>query len=41
MCQVGAYGMAVRGNNYGEILRHYYNGADLVVWDGVTTRGDD
>jgi stage II sporulation protein D len=41
LCQVGAYGMAVRGKNYEEILRHYYNGADLTVWDGVTTRGDD
>lgn len=41
LCQVGAYGMALRGKNYEEILRHYYNGADLTVWDGVTTRGDD
>ena len=26
MCQVGAYGMAVRGSTYREILAHYYSG---------------
>lgn len=29
MCQVGAYGMAVDGADYGEILKHYYTGIDL------------
>jgi stage II sporulation protein D len=29
LCQVGAYGMAVRGASYGEILGHYYSGAAL------------
>ncbi len=30
LCQVGAYGMAIRGKTYEEILRHYYSGVDLV-----------
>jgi stage II sporulation protein D len=29
LCQVGAYGMALRGRSYEEILRHYYTGIDL------------
>jgi stage II sporulation protein D len=29
LCQVGAYGMAVRGAGYREILGHYYRGAEL------------
>jgi hypothetical protein len=29
MCQVGAYGMAVRGHAYHEILGHYYRGVRL------------
>lgn len=29
LCQVGAYGMALRGATYGEILGHYYPGATL------------
>jgi len=29
LCQVGAYGMAVRGSSYREILGHYYRGARL------------
>jgi len=29
MCQVGAYGMALRGADYREILGHYYQGATL------------
>jgi len=29
LCQVGAYGMAVRGAGYREILGHYYRGARL------------
>ena len=41
LCQVGSYGMALRGKTYDQILRHYYNSADLTVWDGVATRGDD
>ncbi len=29
MCQVGAYGMALRGHDYADILRHYYSGVAL------------
>ena len=29
MCQVGAYGMAVRGHGYREILEHYYTGVEV------------
>jgi len=29
MCQVGAYGMALRGRSYEEILHHYYTGVTL------------
>ena len=29
LCQVGAYGMALRGHDYREILAHYYQGARL------------
>ena len=29
LCQVGAYGMAVRGSEYREILGHYYRGTQL------------
>ncbi len=29
MCQAGAYGMAVRGLSYREILEHYYSGIEL------------
>jgi len=29
LCQVGAYGMALRGASYREILAHYYRGATL------------
>ena len=31
MCQVGAYGMGVRGHGYQDILQHYYSGVELVV----------
>jgi stage II sporulation protein D len=31
LCQVGAYGMAVRGHGYRDILRHYYTGVTLVT----------
>jgi stage II sporulation protein D len=30
MCQVGAYGMGLRGHSYSEILHHYYTGVELV-----------
>jgi stage II sporulation protein D len=29
MCQVGSYGMAVRGHDYRDILDHYYSGVEL------------
>ena len=29
MCQVGAYGMAMDGASYSEILKTYYTGIDL------------
>lgn len=29
MCQVGAYGMALRGLKFDEILKHYYTGIEL------------
>ena len=29
MCQVGAYGMALRGKSFEEILHHYYTGITL------------
>lgn len=29
MCQLGAYGMGVRGRSYKEILDHYYTGVEL------------
>ncbi|MEE9217645.1 MAG: SpoIID/LytB domain-containing protein [Acidobacteriota bacterium] len=29
MCQVGAYGMALRGKSYRDILMHYYRGVEL------------
>ncbi|PYT37160.1 MAG: hypothetical protein DMF52_04280 [Acidobacteria bacterium] len=30
LCQVGAYGMALRGKSYEDILHHYYTGVDIV-----------
>jgi len=30
LCQVGAYGMALRGSRYDEILKHYYTGVEIV-----------
>jgi len=30
LCQVGAYGMAVRGEDYATILKHYYSGIELL-----------
>ncbi len=35
LCQVGAYGMALRGKTYEEILRHYYRGAELARHAGA------
>ena len=29
LCQVGAYGMALRGADYREILSHYYSGTKI------------
>jgi stage II sporulation protein D len=29
LCQVGAYGMALRGKKFDEILRHYYSGVEI------------
>lgn len=29
LCQVGAYGMALRGRTYRDILSHYYRGAEI------------
>ncbi len=29
MCQVGAYGMSMRGHGYDSILHHYYSGVEL------------
>lgn len=34
MSQYGADAMAVQGKNYAEILTHYYQGVQLVVYDG-------
>jgi stage II sporulation protein D len=31
MSQWGAYGMALRGKSHAEILRHYYQGAELAL----------
>lgn len=31
MCQVGAYGMAMRGHGYEDILTHYYSGVTLTT----------
>jgi stage II sporulation protein D len=31
LCQVGAYGMGVRGHGYREILSHYYSGVQVVA----------
>jgi stage II sporulation protein D len=34
LCQVGAYGMALRGNDYKTVLGHYYPGTSLRRIDG-------
>ena len=33
LCQIGAAVMAARGYSYRQILRHYYPGTDLLLWD--------
>jgi stage II sporulation protein D len=38
MCQVGSYGMAVRGRTYEEILRHYYTGVSVVPVEAIVDR---
>jgi stage II sporulation protein D len=30
MCQIGAFGMAIRGHSYQDILKHYYTGIGIV-----------
>jgi stage II sporulation protein D len=35
MCQNGAFGMALAGETYDRILRHYYTGIDIVQASGV------
>ena len=35
LCQVGAYGMALRGLDYRQILAHYYRGATLAAVDAA------
>ncbi|MFN2443117.1 MAG: SpoIID/LytB domain-containing protein [Thermoanaerobaculia bacterium] len=39
MCQVGAYGMAVRGREAAEILRHYYTGIEIVPMERLDLTG--
>lgn len=36
LCQNGAFGMALAGETYDRILRHYYTGIDIVPASGVT-----
>jgi stage II sporulation protein D len=36
LCQVGSYGMALRGKNYDEILRHYYTGVEIHDASGLS-----
>jgi stage II sporulation protein D len=35
MCQVGAYGMALQGNDYEDILKYYYTGVSIVRYDSL------
>jgi stage II sporulation protein D len=39
LCQVGSYGMAMRGHGYREILNHYYRGVEIVKLE-KTIEGD-
>ncbi len=41
LCQVGAYGMARRGNDYRRILGHYYTGVRLVRVESESGAGSD
>lgn len=34
MCQAGAFGMAMRGRNATEIIKHYYTGVDITPFAG-------
>ncbi len=36
LCQNGAYGMALAGRTYDQILRHYYTGIDIVPSGAAT-----
>ncbi len=36
MCQIGAYGMGLRGHSYREILEHYYSSVDLTTVETVS-----
>jgi stage II sporulation protein D len=40
LCQVGAYGMAMRGSDYKEILSHYYPGTSLGIAGNDPPRAD-
>jgi stage II sporulation protein D len=35
LCQVGAYGMALRGKSSDEILHHYYTGVEITQAGGA------
>lgn len=35
LCQVGAYGMGLRGHHYADILTHYYSGVSLATLETV------
>jgi len=35
LCQVGAYGMSLRGHGYTDILTHYYSGVSLTTLEAV------
>ena len=39
MCQIGAFGMAIRGHTYKDILQHYYTGIDIVRVTPSAARG--
>jgi stage II sporulation protein D len=36
LCQNGAFGMALAGRTYDQILRHYYSGIDVMTASAVT-----
>ena len=36
LCQNGAFGMALAGQTYDRILKHYYTGIDIVQASSVT-----